>query len=149
MFLSINSRQMGLVFLLAASVLSTSCQFAVTSVDDFTEVMQAQETQVHSVLDIGENGDVVAEGIVMGLAVGCESGDDKCHFLIVVDGVTISVFYLLDPDRDDCVNTTASEQAQGIGNGNRVRVFGKYFGSGRISICGNPDYFVENLTADN
>lgn len=123
-----------------------SCQFSGISGDDFSEVLQANETAVHSVLEIGGNGETVAEGdvtSVSGLGSDCSVDEGQCYFSMDVEGVIVFIHYLFDPDRPQCLNSAASEQALKIQVGDHVKVFGQYFGAGNISVCGNLDYYIE------
>jgi len=125
----------------------SSCVF---SIDDYSDVMQAQETAVHSVLEISESGEVVAEGEVVsvsGLGSDCSIGEGQCYFSMKVEGVIVFIHYLfdLDPDRTECLNSAAREQALKVLNGDHVKLFGKYFGAGSISTCGSNDYYIEIL----
>ena len=125
----------------------SSCVF---STDDYSDVMQAQETAVHSVLEISESGEVVADGEVLtvsGLGSDCSVSEAQCYFSMKVEDVIVSIhyFYDLDLDRPDCLNTAASEQALLVRSGEHVKIFGKYFGAGSISICGSKDYYIEIL----
>lgn len=131
------------------SGISASCQFPILHVDDFTEVMEAHETAVHSVLTISESGEVVADGTVNGVGFSCAGGQEQCHFVMGVNGVQISVYYFLNPNHAECSNTEAGEQALQIRNGDYVRVFGQYFGGGQISTCGDLDYYIEILPSEN
>ena len=133
-----------LVFLIT---LLSSCVF---SSDDFSDVMQAKETAVHSVLEISESGDVVAEGEVLavsGLGSDCSDSEGQCYFSMKVEGVIVFIHYLFDFDsnRPECLNIATSEQALKVRSGDQVKLFGKYFGAGNISICGSEDYYIEIL----
>ncbi|MEJ2013477.1 MAG: hypothetical protein P8X64_14795 [Anaerolineales bacterium] len=129
-----------------------SCQFTGIAGDDFSEVLQAQETAVHSALEIEVNGDVVAQGEVTGvsgLGSDCSVDEGQCYFSMDVEGVIVFIHYLFDPDRPQCLNSAASEQALKVQTGDHVRVFGKYFGAGNISVCGNLDYYIEVIPPGN
>ena len=126
----------------------SSCVF---SIDDYSDVMQAQETAVHSVLEISETGEVVAEGEVLsvsGLGSDCSVSKGQCYFPMEVEGVIVFIQYLFDPDRPECLNSAASEQALKVRSGDHVKLFGKYFGAGSISTCGSKDYYIEILPSD-
>jgi hypothetical protein len=128
----------------------SSCVF---SIDDYSDVMQAQETAVHSVLDISESGEVITKGEVVsvsGLGSDCSIGEGHCYFSIKVEGVIVFIHYLfdLDPDRTECLNSAARERALKVRNGDHVKLFGKYFGAGSISVCGSNDYYIEILPSN-
>jgi len=145
--------QLGLAIFLLGSGILASCSFPVFSVDDYSEVMQAQETAVHSVLEINESGEVVAEGEVLsgsGLGSDCSVSKGQCYFSMEVEGVIVFIHYLsdFDPDRPECLNSAAREQAIKIRGGDHVKLFGKYFGAGSISVCGSQDYYIEILPSE-
>ena len=132
--------------IILGSWITTSCQFPVVSVDDYTDVLGAKETAVHSVLEIRDGGDVVAEGEVLSLSDldgNCSIAEGQCYFSMDVEGVTIFIHYLLDPDRQECLNSAASEQALAVRSGDRVKVFGNYFGAANISTCGDLNYYIK------
>ncbi len=125
----------------------SSCMFFI---DDYSELLEGQETAVHSVLDISETGEVVAEGEVVsvsGLGSDCADSKFRCYFSMKVEGVIIFIHYLsdYDPDRTECLNSAASEQALKVRNGDHVKLFGKYLSAGSISTCGDLDYYIEIL----
>ena len=128
----------------------SSCMFFI---DDYSEVMEGIETAVHSVLEISESGEVIAEGKVLsvsGLGSDCSIGEGQCYFSMEVEGVIVFIHYLsdYDPDRTECLNSTASEQALKVRGGDHVKLFGKYFGAGSISVCGRKDYYIEILPSE-
>jgi len=128
------------------------CRFPVFSIDDYSEILNARETAVHSVLNIGESGEVIAEGealSVSGLGSDCWDEKDQCYFSMDVEGVVVFIHYSFDRDHRDCLNTKASEQATRLRAGDRVRVFGDHYGSGNISICGSRGYYVKILPSEN
>ena len=110
--------------------------------------MQAQETAVHSVLEISNSGEVIAEGEVLtvsGLGSDCSVNEGQCYFSMKIEDVIVYIhyFYDLDPDRPECLNTAASEQALLVKSGDQVKVLGKYFGAGSISVCGDMNFYIE------
>ncbi len=144
--------QIKLAVILFGSAIFASCSFPVVHVDDYSDLFEAKETAVYFVLAISESGEVVAEGEVLSLSDldgNCSIAEGQCYFSMVVESVTIYIHYLFDPDRGECLNSTASEQALAVRSGDRVRVFGEYFGYGNISTCGSNDYYIEILPSEN
>ena len=126
---------------------SVSCSFPWLFVDDFATQDERYRQQIERVLIIDESEEVVAEGVVGVTNVGCEGGASNCHFFLMVDDVPIAVYYLTDRSGESCINVEASERGAEAKNGNRVRVFGKYFELGGISTCGDFDYYVTDLSS--
>jgi hypothetical protein len=125
--------------------LSVSCNFPWLFVDDFRSIDDMHRDAIERVLSIDESGEVVAEGVASHTSEGCEFLLESCRFTLTVDEVPIRVYYSADSSGESCINLEAAERGPEIKNGNRVRVFGKYFELGNISICDDPDYYIEAL----
>ncbi len=78
--------------------------------------------------------------------MGCENGQENCHFVLQYGGQPINVYYL---NSETCANDEAALRAAEIKNGEEVEVFGKYFDMGSISKCDSTDYYIRQLATGN
>jgi hypothetical protein len=98
--------------------------------------------QLEELIVEDEDGQTHVTGEVTHTGLGCDSGEQNCHFVIKFQGLSIYVFYLLSLTGEDCTNHGAVRVAETLRNGDPVEVFGKYFDTGSISTCDSPDYFI-------
>ena len=138
-----NSRNWfaSLLFLGSLLALLSSCAIPF-SVDDFSEIVDLEETQVHSVLSVDEKGEVVVEGIVDAVDLRCEVGPRHCHLLIQVQGVDINVYPSQTSEGALCTDERIQQEYSSVQRGDLIRAFGKHFGIGNVSVCGEPDYYI-------
>jgi len=126
--------------------LLSACTFVV---DDFSELVDIQETQVHNVLEIDQSGLVLVEGTVDSVDHDCNISQERCHLLVYVDNVRIYIFPSQSAEGDLCADQGVLEEYSRVNPRDRIRAYGKYFGFGQVSVCGDMDYYIEVLGPDN
>ncbi|MEE9217103.1 MAG: hypothetical protein V3U32_06660, partial [Anaerolineales bacterium] len=107
------------------------------------------QRQLAESLILNEDSETVVQGRVSHTGMGCESGQEYCHFVIQHAGLPISVYYLYSPEGETCANEEAAQHAEEINNGDEVEVFAKYYEVGSLSTCDSADYFIRQLATGN
>ncbi len=103
------------------------------------------QRQLAESLNLNEDSETVVQGRVSHTGMGCESGQEHCHFVIQHAGVPISIYYLYSPEAETCANEEAAQHAEEINNGDEVEVFAKYYEVSSLSTCDSADYYVRQL----
>ena len=120
------------------------CAFAV---DDFSELVEIRETSVHRVLEIDQNGNVLVEGSVESVDHDCHISQVRCNLRVYVDDVSVSIFPSQSSEGDPCTDQCVLEEYSRVSPGDRIRAYGKYFGFGQVSVCGDRGFYIEVLMA--
>jgi len=125
---------------------ASACNFVLPHVDTddmFNE--QEYRRQLDEALDLNAAGETVIRGKVSDSLIGCERGEEYCHFILDANAVSISIYYSYGPKLGGCVNSNANEVGAQVTNGDEVEVFGDYYELGSISVCDSSKYYIRFL----
>lgn len=90
---------------------------------------------------LDKNGQTTVRGEIV-KSPSCYGNVETCHFYIVHNGVSVRIDYLVGVSGEDCKYNEPARVAETLGTGYEVEVFGKYMGSGAITLCDSEDYYI-------
>lgn len=106
---------------------------------------ESYEERIEEVLAVDEGEAISFSGTVTHTEVGCKGGPENCHLVVEVESVPINVYYLFNPQGEDCLNDTAAEDAARLSNGDVIEVKGLYYGLGTVSTCPSEDFYIREI----
>lgn len=133
---------------LSALVFISACGFPWFTIDRFGEGPALRMTAVAGTLRETESGLVLVEGRVTHLYSLCDTGEGNCYIALDADDVPIFVYYRVGIEWEECLDPDIDEQVARIEQWEVVKVRGYHLGSGNLSICGSPEFYIQKVAPE-